>query len=150
MVLKTTGSEMSVRGVATWLSARTSTDLRLRGRQPERRLTAGGRRRAELDPDQFEELDVVEVGNPVETVDELINHLGHRLDQRHAGVGDVVVGPGRAALLHKSLGVIDEILEVSGRRGWVRAACLETSLQENRPGRSGGPRPAGPLGAARR
>jgi hypothetical protein len=41
----------------------------------------------------------------------LINHLRYGLDQGDARIGDIVVGPGRAALLDKSLGVVDKILK---------------------------------------
>ena len=139
VVLNTTGSAMSVRGVATWVSLRTSTGLRLRRGQPERHVPARGGGRAELDPDQLEELDVVQVRDPVEPVDQLVDHLGNGLDQRHAGVGDVVVGPGRAALLDQPLGVVDEILEVPV----VEVGCgqhVRSPSGENRPVGLGGVR----------
>ena len=68
--------------------------------------------RAQLDADQFEELHVVPVRHPVQPVDQLVDHPGVRLDERDARIGDVVVGPLRAAGLNESLGVVDEILEV--------------------------------------
>ena len=73
----------------------------------------GRRRREERDADQLEELDVVPVGHAVEAVDELVGHPGEQLDERDAGVGDVVVGPLRAALLDEPLGVVDEVLEAA-------------------------------------
>ncbi len=85
--------------------------LRLRCGQPEGDLAARSGRRAELDPDQLEELHVVQIGDPVEPIDQRLDHLGERLDQGDARIGDVVIGPGGAALLHQPLRVVDEILE---------------------------------------
>ena len=85
--------------------------LRLRGGQPEGHRAAGRRRRPQADPEQLEELHVVPVRYPVQPVDELVDHLRERLDQRHAGVGDVVVGPLRAPSLDQPLGVVDQVLE---------------------------------------
>jgi hypothetical protein len=95
-------------------------DLCLRAHHDGRRLRSGqpegdgtGRRggREQMDTEQVKELDVVPVGHPVQPVDQLIDHLRERLDQRHSGVGDVVVGPFRASLLDQAFGVVDEVLE---------------------------------------
>ena len=52
------------------------------------------------------------VGHPIQPVDQLVDHLRERLDQRHPRVGHVVVRPFRAALLDKPFGVVDQILEM--------------------------------------
>ena len=70
------------------------------------------------------------VRHPVQPVDQLVDHLRERLDQRDARVGDVVVGPLRAALLHQALGVVDEILEVAGRRGSGRAGPSSAPVRQ--------------------
>ncbi len=135
VVLNTTGlGDVGPRGGDLALVA-DQHGLRLRGGQPEGHVPVGGRGRAELDPDQFEELDVVEVGDPVEAVDQLVDHLGHRLDQRHAGVGDVVVGPASGSAAGPAAWRRRRDLGSAGRRGWVRAACQE--FPPGRTGRSG-------------
>ena len=53
------------------------------------------------------------VRDPVQPVDQLVHHLGERLDQRDARVADVVVGPVGRALLDQALGVVDQVLEVA-------------------------------------
>ena len=63
--------------------------------------------------DELQEPQVVPVGDPVQAVEELVDHEGERLDERDAGVGDVVVGPLRAPLLHQAFGVVDEVLEAA-------------------------------------
>ena len=138
-VVKTTGSSTSVRGVATSVSARTSTVAGCGGREPERRGAARGRRRVELHADQLEELDVVPVRDPVQPVDQLVDHLGERLDQRDARVADVVVGPVGRALLHQALGVVDQrlevaVVEVRGGQDHVssRPSALPTRLRSAR------------------
>jgi len=52
----------------------------------------------------------VPIGHAVEPVEELVGHVGERLDQRHARVGDVVVRPFRTALLDEPFGIVDQIL----------------------------------------
>ncbi len=94
--------------------------LRLRRGQPERHSAAGRRRWPELDADQLEEFHIVQVGNPVHPVDQLVDHLRERLDQRHAGIGDVVIAPVRAAPLDQPLRLVHQPLEgpvVQVRRG---------------------------------
>lgn len=56
---------------------------------------------------------MVLVGHPVEPVDDLVRHVRDRLDEGDPGVGDVVVGPLRGALLDVALGVVDELLEAA-------------------------------------
>ena len=72
------------------------------------RAAPGGR---SSNAEQLQELDVVAVGNTVQPVDELIDHHRERLDQRDAGIGDVVVGPRRAALLHEPPSVVHQALK---------------------------------------
>jgi hypothetical protein len=83
------------------------------GGEPEGDLAAGRRRREEANPDQLQELDVVAVRDPVETVEKLVRHPGERLDQGDTRVRDVVVGPFRAVLLDEPLRVVDEVLEAA-------------------------------------
>ena len=89
--------------------------LRLLGRrrEPEGERGPGGGRGKQPHVDQLEELHVEAVGNPVEPVDELIGHPCEGLDEGDPGIGDVVVGPLRTALLHHALGLVDEVLEAS-------------------------------------
>ncbi len=87
--------------------------LLLRSRQPERDVGAGRRRREQGDPDEVQERQVVLLRDPVEPVDDLVGHVGDRLDEGDAGVGDVVVRPLRGALLDVALGVVDELLEAA-------------------------------------
>ncbi len=49
--------------------------------------------------------------HPVEAVDDLVGHVRDGLDEGHARVRDIVVGPLGAALLDIALGVVDELLE---------------------------------------
>ena len=109
-----------------------SSDLRLRAHQDGSRLRrrqpegdGAGRRggREQVDAEQIQELDVVLVRHPVQPVDQLIDHLRERLDQRHPGVGDVMVSPFRAALLDQALGVVDQVPGSAGRRDWAWAAA---------------------------
>lgn len=86
--------------------------LGLGGRQPESDVGAGRRRREEGHAKEVQEGEVVLVRDPVEPVDELVGHVGDGFDECDAGVGDVVVGPLRGALLDVALGVVDELLEV--------------------------------------
>ena len=87
--------------------------LRLRRGEPERHFTLRRSGWAQFEAEQLQELDVIAVGNPVETVDELIDHHREGLDQRDPRIGDVVVGPFRAAPVHESAGVIDQALKGS-------------------------------------
>ena len=56
---------------------------------------------------------VVAVGHPVEPVDELVDHVGERLDEGDAGVADVVVSPFRAVLRNAPLGLVNQILKMA-------------------------------------
>jgi hypothetical protein len=51
------------------------------------------------------------VRDPVEPVDDHLGHPREELDQGHAWVGDVVLGPLRARLRDPFPGLVDEILE---------------------------------------
>ncbi len=100
--------------------------LLLRRRQPERDAGARGGRGEERDPDEVQEREVVLLRHPVEPVHDLVRHVGDRLDEGHARVGDVVVGPLGSALLDVALGVVDELLEapvveVRGGQGHQRS-----------------------------
>ena len=112
-VAKTTASSLSVRTVATSVPTGQPDRLVQRRRQPEGDVGARGGRREEGDPDEVEEGEVVLLGDAVEPVDDLVGHVGDRLDERDAGVGHVVVGPLRGALLDVALGVVDELLEAA-------------------------------------
>ena len=75
-----------------------------------------GRRRArsvETDPEQVQQGHVELVRHAVEPVDRHLGHPREQLDQRDAGVGDVVLGPLRAGPVdaHPRLG--DEVLEAA-------------------------------------
>ena len=125
-------SSVSVRTVATCVPRGMTGTSGLRRREPERDVGLGRGRREERDADQLEELDVDPVGHPVEPVEQLVGHPGEQLDQRHAGVGDVVVGPLRAALLDEPLGVVDEVLEaavveVRAGRAWQASTAPSAS-----------------------
>ncbi len=114
----------------------------LRCGQPEGDVRARGRRREERDADQVQEGEVVLVRDAVEPVDDLVGHVGERLDERDAGVGDVVVGPLRGALLDVALGVVDELLEaavveVGGGQGHQRSLSGEPGRPAGASGRSG-------------
>ncbi len=82
-----------------------------RRRQPERDVHAGGSRGEQPDADQFEELPVQPIRHPVQPIQQLVGHERKCLDQRDARIGDVVIGPGRAAIHHYPLGVVDQVLE---------------------------------------
>ncbi len=82
-----------------------------RRRQIERHSRSRRSCREQLQPDQFEELEVQTVGHAVEAVQQHVGHVGERLDQCHARVRHVVIGPCRAAGHDHSLGVVDQLLE---------------------------------------
>lgn len=114
----------------------------LRRGQPEGHVRARGRRREQRDADQVQEGEVVLVRDPVEPVDDLVGHVGHRLDERDTGVRDVVVGPLRGALLDVALGIVDELLEAAvvevGRgQGHQRSLSGEPGRPAGASGRSG-------------
>ena len=110
-VANTIASEVSVRIVATCVPAGIVTVSGWGADSQNVTGGPGGRRRVEADADQLEELDVVAVGDAVEPVDDLVRHPREQLDQRHARVGHVVVGPLGHALLDEPLGLVDQVLE---------------------------------------
>ncbi len=103
----------SVRGVATSTPMGTTIGISWGADSQNVTLVVAGGGGKQADADQLEELDVVAVGYPVEPVEELVGHVGERLDQGDAGVGDVVVRPLRAAPLDQPLGVVDQVLEAA-------------------------------------
>ncbi len=96
-----------------------------RAGEPEADVGARGGRAVEADAEQLEQGDVELVRHPVEPVDGHLRHPGEQLDERDAGVGDVVLGPlGTGAVdLEPRLG--DEVLE---------AAVVELDLGESHGG----------------
>src|SRR5205823_13331895 len=88
--------------------------------EPEGDRRARRGRRKEPNADQFEEFDVVALGDTVQSIQDLVGHPGEGLDQRDAGVRHVVVGPLRAALLYEALGIVDEVLESPIVEVWDR------------------------------
>jgi hypothetical protein len=100
--------------------------LLLRCGEPGGDLDACGGRGEEGDTQQVEERDVQLVRHAVEPVEQLVDHEGEGLDERDPGVGDVVVGPLRTALLDHPLGIVDEVLEaavVQARDGQAHRAA---------------------------
>ena len=111
VVAKTTDSVgLGTRGRRRGTRRHATRCARRRG-QPERHRYRRRRRRQQPQPDQVQELQVHPVGYPVEPEQQLVGHVREGLDERHARVGHVVVGPLRAAAHHHPLGVVDEILE---------------------------------------
>ncbi len=80
--------------------------------EPERHRGTGGRGREERNAEQVEEGQLVLLRHPVETVDQLIGHVGDGFDEGDPGIGDVVVAPLGAAPLDVALGIVHELLEV--------------------------------------
>ena len=95
----------------TWMPAGTTTGVVLHGRQPEREVGAGHGRRERLDADQVQEVHVQPVGHLVDPVQHHLAHPGEQLDQRDAGVGQVVVGPLRGVAGDQPLRLVDDVLE---------------------------------------
>ena len=113
VVANTMASSCSVRRVPTSVLRRDDDVLRWRRREPGRtsaRAGVGGKQR---DADEVEEGDVQLVGHPVQPVEQLVGHERERLDERDAGVGDVVIGPLGAPCGDEPLGVVDEVLEAA-------------------------------------
>src|SRR5437763_3964720 len=67
----------------------------------------------EPDADQVQELEVVALWDPIQSVEQLIRHPGERLDQGYARIGNVVISPFGTLLLDQALGVIDQVLEAA-------------------------------------
>ncbi len=63
--------------------------------QSEGELRFSRRRRTRLYVQQLQKLDVIQVGQPVQPVENRLRHPGVQFDQRHAGIGVVEVGPFR-------------------------------------------------------
>ena len=82
-------------------------------REPEGDVDGGRSRGVRSHPDEVEEGEVELVRDPVQPVEQRVGHVGEGLDEGDAGVGDVVVGPVGAALLHHPLGVVHEVLEAA-------------------------------------
>ena len=81
--------------------------------EPEAQLRERAGRPVEPDPEQLHQRDVELVRHAVEPVDRHLRHPREQLDQRDAGIGDVVLGPLRAGPVdaHPRLG--DEVLEAA-------------------------------------
>jgi hypothetical protein len=87
-------------------------DLAL-GRAGEAEVDVDGRRdrRCELDVEQPEQRDMEPLGNAVDAVAQHLDHRRELLDQRDAGIGDVVLVPLRAAQRDALAGLRDQVLE---------------------------------------
>ena len=85
--------------------------LGLRGGEPEREPSHRRLGREQLETDEVEELRVEAVRHLVEAVQEHVGHPGEQLDERHARVGQVVVGPLRAVARDETFGFVDDVLE---------------------------------------
>ncbi len=85
----------------------------LRRREVEGDRGLGGAGRLQAHAEQGEELEVELLRHLVDAVDQHLGHPGEELDQRHARVADVMVGPLRAVLRDHALGLIHEILEAA-------------------------------------
>ncbi len=83
-----------------------------RRREPEAQPGGGRDRRLQLDPEQVEQRHVQLLGHPVQPVDDRLGQPREQLDQRDPWVGDVVLGPLRAALREPQARLVDEVLEV--------------------------------------
>ena len=88
---------------------------RLLGRagEPEAHRGARGARAVELDAEQVQQRDVELVRHAVEPVDRHLRHPREQLDQRDAGVGDVVLGPLRAGAVDLQARLGDQVLEAA-------------------------------------
>ena len=84
--------------------------LRRRG-QAEAEHGLGGARRLHLQPDQAEQRHVHLVGDAVQAVDDHLGHPREQLDERDAGVRDVVLGPLGARLPDPQARLGDQLLE---------------------------------------
>nr|BFE71227.1 hypothetical protein GCM10020092_045280 [Actinoplanes digitatis] len=115
----------------TWVPAGTRTTSARGAVSVKKQVGAGRHRREELDADQLEELDVQPVGHLVEPVQGHLGHPGEELDERDAGVGDVVVGPLRAEPVYPPLGLVDDVLKpaiVKIRRGKTHGAASSVGI----------------------
>ena len=64
-------------------------------------------------PSRFEQRHVQLLRHAVEPVDDRLGQPGEQLDERDPGVGDVVLGPLRAALAMPQARLVDEVLEAA-------------------------------------
>ncbi len=87
--------------------------VRLRGGEPERDAGSSRGWREQAHAQKFKELQVVAVRHSIQPVQKQIRHPGEQLDQRDAGIGDVVVAPFGAVQLDVSLGFIHQVLEAA-------------------------------------
>ena len=112
-------------------SARDDDILRLRDREHEFQAGPGRGGGEHALPEQLEELHVVQVGHPVQPVDELVDEEREGLDERDTGIGHVVVRPLGVAQLHEALGLVDEILEATivQIRGGKRHGCSSAGMR---------------------
>ena len=104
---------------------------RLGGRrgEPEAHVRARRARAVEADAEQLEQRDVQLVRHPVEPVDGHLGHPREQLDQRDAGIGDVVLRPLRAGAVDLEPRLGDEVLE---------AAVVELDLGQSHSASSAG------------
>jgi hypothetical protein len=84
-----------------------------RRRQPEADVGVRRGGRLQGDAEQLHQRHVQLVRDAVEPVDDHLGHPREQLDQRHPGVGDVVLGPLGAALRDPQARLVDEVLEVA-------------------------------------
>ena len=109
---KTIASSRAVRGVPTSVSPpRMMSGSAGGSTRRKRRSVCGGARPVELDAEQLEQRDVELVRHAVEPVDRHLGHPGEQLDQRDAGVRDVVLRPLRAGAVDAQARLGDEVLE---------------------------------------
>ena len=98
-------------------------------RQAEAQGRLGGARAVQADAEQLEQRDVELVRHAVEPVDGHLRHPREQLDQRDAGVGDVVLGPLRARARDLQARLGDQVLE---------AAVVELDLRQSHSNSSAG------------
>ena len=95
-----------------------------RPRPREAQLRGRGRGWPQLDAEQFEELDVRLVRNPVHPVGQDVGQIRKRLQQHDAGIARGHVGPGRTRLNEPPPRVFEQLRETTivkvGRCQWHR------------------------------
>ena len=84
-----------------------------RRREQEAHLRARRRRRAHRHAEQLEQVDVDLVRHAIEPVGRHLGHPREQLDQRDAGIGDVVLGPLRAAARDPRASLRHELLKAA-------------------------------------
>ena len=100
-------------GAGDFRAARDRDRLILRRGQPERDRRPRGDRRFELDAQHLQEFDVVQIRNLIDTIKQDIDHPGKELDERHARIADIVVGPIFAIIGNSLFRLIHQILEAT-------------------------------------